>query len=253
MYIHVLLRSLKYQIMKQGTQILHQADTRGKANHGWLNSHHSFSFGGYHDPARMHFGVLRVLNDDTVAAGMGFGKHPHDNMEIISIPTSGDLKHQDSMGNETIIKQGDIQVMSAGTGISHSEMNANKNKEVRFFQVWLFPNKKNVSPRYGQYTIEESKMHNHLLQVLSPNENEEGVWVHQDAWFSIGNLDAGFETVYQVKRMENGVYAFVIEGDVTINGQPLNRRDGLGILDTDIISVKADSNAKLLLMDVPMA
>ncbi|MES2647367.1 MAG: pirin family protein [Bacteroidota bacterium] len=239
--------------MKQGTQILHKAGTRGKANHGWLNSYHSFSFGGYHDPARMHFGVLRVLNDDTVAAGMGFGTHPHDNMEIISIPTSGDLKHQDSMGNKTIIKQGDIQVMSAGSGISHSEMNANKDKEVRFFQVWLFPNKKNVSPRYGQYTIDEGKMHNQLFQVLSPDETGEGVWIHQDAWFSIGNLDAGFETDYQVKRKGNGVYAFVIEGDVTINGQSLNRRDGLGISGTDTISVKADSTAKLLLMDVPMA
>jgi redox-sensitive bicupin YhaK (pirin superfamily) len=238
--------------MKTGTQILHKADSRGKANHGWLNSFHSFSFGGYYDPARSHFGVLRVLNDDTVAAGMGFGKHPHDNMEIISIPTSGDLKHKDSMGNETVIKQGDIQVMSAGTGIAHSEMNANSNKEVRFFQIWLFPNKKNVQPRYGQYSIDEAKMHNQLLQVLSPDENEEGVWIHQDAWFSMGDLDQGFETTYRVKRTGNGVYVFVIEGDATINGQALNRRDGLGINDTDTLSIKADSHARLLLMDIPV-
>jgi len=238
--------------MKTGTQILHKADTRGKANHGWLNSFHSFSFGGYYDPARSHFGVLRVLNDDTVAAGMGFGKHPHDNMEIISIPTSGDLKHKDSMGNETVIKQGDIQVMSAGTGIAHSEMNANTNKEVRFFQIWLFPNKKNVQPRYGQYTIDEAKMHNRLLQVLSPDEKEEGVWIHQDAWFSMGNLDQGFETTYRVKGNGNGVYVFVIEGDATVNGQALNRRDGLGVKDTDTLSIKADSHARLLLMDVPV-
>lgn len=238
--------------MKQGLQVLHKAATRGKANHGWLNSYHSFSFGGYYDPARTHFGVLRVLNDDTVAAGMGFGKHPHDNMEIISIPTSGDLKHQDSMGNQTIIKQGDIQVMSAGTGIAHSEMNANADKEVRFFQIWLMPNKKNVTPRYGQYSIDEAKMHNQFLQVLSPDEKGEGVWIHQNAWFSLGNLDKDFEITYQVKRPGNGVYAFVIEGDVTINGQPLNRRDGLGIKETEIFTIKADSNARLLLMDIPV-
>lgn len=238
--------------MKTETTILHKAATRGHANHGWLNSFHTFSFANYYDPARTHFGALRVLNDDTVAAGMGFGKHPHDNMEIISIPTSGDLKHKDSMGNETIIKQGDIQIMSAGTGIAHSEMNANSDKEVRFFQIWLFPNKKNVQPRYGQYTIDEAKMRNNLLQVLSPNENEEGVWIHQDAWFSMGDLDENFETTYKVKSEHNGVYAFVIEGDVTINDVKLNRRDGLGIKDTDTLRIKADSRTKLLLMDVPV-
>lgn len=230
----------------------HKADTRGRANHGWLNSFHSFSFGGYYDPSRMQFGTLRVLNDDTVAAGMGFGKHPHDNMEIISIPTFGDLKHKDSMGNETVIKEGDIQIMSAGTGIAHSEMNANSNKEVRFFQIWILPNKKNVAPRYDQYTIDVNKMHNNLLQVLSPNAGEEGVWIHQDAWFSMGQLDEGFETTYNVKKAGNGVYAFVIEGDVTINGQSLNRRDGLGIEDAETLDIKADSGARLLLMEIPM-
>ncbi len=143
--------------------VLHKANSRGHANHGWLNSYHTFSFAGYYDPARMHFGVLRVLNDDTVAAGMGFGTHPHENMEIISIPLSGDLKHKDSLGNEAIIQQGDIQVMSAGTGISHSEMNANHDKEVKFLQIWVFPNKKNVEPRYDQLTMDESKMKNHFL------------------------------------------------------------------------------------------
>ncbi|MCU0404361.1 MAG: pirin family protein [Chitinophagaceae bacterium] len=231
---------------------IHRAGTRGHANHGWLNSYHSFSFAGYYNPERMHFGALRVLNDDTVAAGMGFGKHPHDNMEIISIPTFGDLKHKDSMGNETIIKEGDIQIMSAGTGIAHSEMNANTNKEVRFFQIWIFPDKKNVEPRYDQYTINVNKMHNNLLQVLSPNPEEEGVWIHQDAWFSMGNLDKGFETSYTLKKAGNGVYAFVIEGDVTINGQSLNRRDGMGIEDAETLDIKADTQARLLLMDVPM-
>lgn len=231
---------------------LHRADTRGHANHGWLNSYHTFSFAGYYNPSRIHFGALRVLNDDTVAAGMGFGKHPHDNMEIISIPTFGDLRHKDSMGNEAIIRQGDIQVMSAGTGIAHSEMNANRDQEVRFFQIWVFPNRKNVEPRYDQQTIDQSKLHNNLLQVLSPNPDDEGVWIYQDAWFSMGNLDAGFTTDYSLKKTGNGVYAFVIEGDVTINGQTLNRRDGLGIENVDKLEIKADSHATLLLMEVPV-
>lgn len=231
---------------------LHRAETRGHANHGWLNSFHSFSFAGYYNPERMHFGALRVLNDDTVAAGMGFGKHPHDNMEIISIPTFGDLKHRDTLGNETIIKQGDIQVMSAGSGIAHSEMNANNDKEVRFFQIWLFPNKKNVEPRYGQHTMDTEKMHNKLLQVLSPNPEEEGVWIHQEAWFYLGELDMGFKTTYSLKKAGNGVYAFVIEGEVTINGERLFRRDGLGIEGVTSLEIKADSATRLLLMEVPM-
>lgn len=232
--------------------VLHKAATRGHANHGWLNSYHSFSFAGYYNPERIHFGALRVLNDDSVAAGMGFGTHPHDNMEIISIPLNGDLKHKDSMGNEAIIKQGDIQVMSAGTGISHSEMNANKDKEVKFLQIWVFPNKKNVQPRYGQNTLDESKMKNNLLQVLSPNADDEGVWIHQDAWFSLGNLEKGITKEYKLKETNNGVYAFVLEGDVTINGESLNKRDGLGISETDTLSITADSDARLLLMEVPM-
>lgn len=233
-------------------KVLHKATTRGHANHGWLNSYHSFSFAGYYNPERIHFGALRVLNDDTVAAGMGFGTHPHDNMEIISIPLSGDLRHKDSMGNETVIKQGDIQAMSAGTGIAHSEMNANKDKDVQFLQIWVFPNKKNVQPRYGQITIDESKMKNNLLQVLSPNADDEGVWIHQDAWFSLGNLEKGITTTYTLKGTDSGVYAFVLEGDVTINGESLNKRDGLGISETDTLHITADADARLLLMEVPM-
>lgn len=231
---------------------LHKADSRGHANHDWLNSYHSFSFGGYYQPDRIHFGALRVLNDDTVAAGMGFGTHPHDNMEIISIPTFGDLRHRDNTGNDAIIRQGDIQVMSAGTGIAHSEMNANRDKEVRFFQIWIFPNQKNVAPRYDQYSMDTARLHNNLLQVLSPHAHDEGVWIHQDAWFHLGHLDAGFSTRYQLKQTGNGVYAFVIEGDVTINGQALNRRDGLGIENTETLDIVANSQAQLLLMEVPM-
>lgn len=231
---------------------IHRAVTRGHSNHGWLNSFHSFSFGGYYNPNRMHFGALRVINDDIVAPGMGFGKHPHDNMEIVSIPTFGALKHKDSMGNETVINAGDIQIMSAGTGIAHSEMNANNDKEVRFFQIWLSPNKKNVEPRYGQFTLDKTKMHNRLLQVLGPEKSDEGVWAHQEAWFSMGQLDAGFETEYTLKKNGNGVYAFVIEGDVTIAGQVLTERDGLGIEELGTIDIKAGSNARILLMEVPM-
>ncbi len=171
--------------------IIHKADTRGNANFGWLNSYHTFSFGHYFEPSRTHFGALRVLNDDTVAAGMGFGTHPHDNMEIISIPLEGDLEHQDSMGNKTVIKHGDVQVMSAGTGVSHSEYNKNQDKQVKFLQIWVFPNKRNVTPRYDQITLHETDRRNKFQQILSPNANDEGIWIHQDAWFHLGKFDEG--------------------------------------------------------------
>lgn len=233
--------------------VLHKADTRGHANHGWLNSHHSFSFANYYHPERMHFGVLRVLNDDVVAPGRGFGTHPHDNMEIISIPLEGDLEHKDSMGNTTVIRQGDIQVMSAGTGVMHSEYNKKTDQEVRFLQIWLFPNKKDVTPRYDQISIQDQDLKNQLTQILSPNPDDAGVWINQNAWFHLGNLDKGFATNYQVKDPKNGVYVFVLEGNITVNDQPLQKRDGFGIWDTDQLSIKADSQAKVLLMDVPMA
>lgn len=233
--------------------VLHKANTRGHANHGWLNSYHTFSFAGYYDPERVHFGALRVLNDDTVAGGMGFGTHPHDNMEIISIPTFGDLEHQDSMGNKQVIRQGDVQVMSAGTGIQHSEKNKNHDKEVKFFQIWVFPNKRNVQPRYDQQSFTDSDKHNRLLTVASPlGSNDGGVQIHQDAWFSLGKLDKDFLTTYTLRNKNNGVYAFVMEGDITINGQPLNRRDGLAISEAEQLSIKADSDAQLLLMEVPL-
>ena len=232
--------------------VLYKAETRGHANHGWLNSHHSFSFANYHNPERMHFGVLRVLNDDQVSAGKGFGTHPHDNMEIISIPLEGDLEHKDNMGNETVIREGDIQVMSAGTGVFHSEYNRNKDKEVKFLQIWLFPKTKNVSPRYDQVSIRDIEKKNEFYQVLSPNQDDEGVWIHQDAWFHLGNLDSGIQKEYEIKKGGNGVYVFVLEGDVSIEDQDLNKRDGFGIWNTDKIKIKANSNAKVLLMEVPM-
>lgn len=234
--------------------VLHKAATRGRANHGWLNSYHTFSFANYQNPERVHFGALRVLNDDTVAAGMGFGTHPHDNMEIISIPLEGDLEHKDSMGNTAVIRKGDIQIMSAGTGISHSEYNKNKDKLTKFLQIWVFPNKRNVTPRYDQITLNEADRHNKLQQVLSPNADDEGVWINQDAWFHMGKFDEGFATEYNFKKKGNGVYAFVLKGDITIGNIALNERDGLGIWDTDAIKITANSqDAEVLLMEVPMA
>jgi redox-sensitive bicupin YhaK (pirin superfamily) len=238
--------------VKTMKSILHKANTRGHANHGWLDSHHTFSFANYYNPERMNFGVLRVLNDDVVQGGRGFGTHPHDNMEIISIPLQGDLEHKDSMGNKAIIKQGDVQVMSAGTGVYHSEYNKNKDDEVRFLQIWMFPNRKNVQPRYDQITLEKGKGKNDFQQILSPDPNDDGVWAHQNAWFSIGEFEDGIETTYNLKDSKNGVYAFVLEGEVNIEGQELGKRDGLGLWDIETISVKATKKAKVLLMDVPM-
>ncbi|NCI45070.1 pirin family protein [Sediminibacterium soli] len=231
--------------------ILHKAATRGHANHGWLNSYHTFSFAGYHDPERMHFGALRVLNDDTVAKGMGFGKHPHDNMEIVSIPLSGDLHHNDSTGRDKIIRQGDVQIMSAGSGIAHSEMNANSDRDVKFLQVWVFPKEKNIAPRYEQKSFAHEDRKNSIATVVAPDDDS-AVWINQDAWFSLADLSAGNEIGYTLHKNGNGIYVFVLEGDVTVNGQALNKRDGLGITGADTISIKADSEAQLLFIDVPM-
>ncbi|MCJ7715051.1 MAG: pirin family protein [Anaerolineales bacterium] len=233
--------------------VLHKADTRGRANHGWLDSYHTFSFANYHNPERMHFGVLRVLNDDRVAAGQGFGTHPHDNMEIISIPLEGDLEHRDSMGNVAVIKKGDVQVMSAGTGITHSEYNKNSDQEVKFLQIWVFPNKKGVDPRYDQISLKEIQKENQFYQVLSPNKEDQGVWIHQEAWFHLGELTRNASTSYSFKKESNGVYAFVLQGEVEIEEQYLETRDGFGIWDTKEIQVKALSQSRVLLMEVPMS
>ncbi len=232
--------------------VLHKADTRGHANHGWLDSHHTFSFANYYNPERMSFGVLRVLNDDRVDSGKGFGKHPHDNMEIISIALEGDLEHKDSMGNTAVIKKGDIQVMSAGTGISHSEYNRNEDQLTKFLQIWVLPNKKNVTPRYDQISLNANDRYNKLQQVLSPNANDEGVWINQDAWFHMGDFDKDFQTNYTIKKKGNGVYAFILNGDVEINGHALSTRDGIGIWDVEALHIKANSQASILLMEVPM-
>jgi redox-sensitive bicupin YhaK (pirin superfamily) len=231
----------------------HAADSRGAANHGWLQSYHTFSFANYYNPARVHFGTLRVLNDDTVSGGMGFGQHPHDNMEIISIPLSGDLEHKDSMGNTTVIRHGDIQVMSAGTGIYHSEYNHSKEETVKFLQIWVFPNKKNVTPRYDQVTLNVADRHNQLQQILSPYPEDAGVWIHQDAWFHLGKFDQDIQANYTINKAGNGVYAFVLSGSFEIDGHTVATRDGLGIRDAEAFDLKAlTSDAEILLMEVPM-
>jgi len=233
--------------------ILHKADTRGSADWGWLQAKHSFSFANYYNPDRMNFGVLRVLNDDIIAAGRGFSTHPHDNMEIVTIPLFGDLEHKDSMGNGSVIKQYDLQHMSAGTGILHSEFNPNKDKEARTLQIWLFPKESNINPKYHQQSFIPKDRVNKLQFVVSPDPAKYGgIYVHQDAWFSMGSFKKGYDTKYNVQKTGNGVYAFVIEGDVTINGQALNKRDALGIWNVKELKIKADSQAELLLMDVPM-
>ena len=232
--------------------VLHKSETRGSANHGWLEAKHTFSFAKYHDPNRNNFGVLRVLNDDIVAGGMGFGTHPHNNMEIITIPLEGDLAHKDSIGNAETIKFGDIQVMSAGSGLEHSEFNPNREQRTNLLQIWIFPNKQNVAPRYQQITLDVVDRNNKLQQVLSPNPSDAGVWIHQDAWFHMANLTAGTKVDYAIKKQGNGLYIFVIKGTVKIGDQPLENRDGLGIWDFENIEITATDDAEILLVEVPM-
>jgi redox-sensitive bicupin YhaK (pirin superfamily) len=231
--------------------VLHKANTRGFTFYGWLNSRHSFSFANYYNPERMGFGALRVLNDDIVDAAMGFGSHPHDNMEIISIPLEGDLEHSDSMGNKSIIKQGDVQVMSAGTGIFHSEYNKNDDRRVAFLQIWIKPDLLNVKPRYNQISLNIADRHNQWQQIVAPHANNNGLWIHQNAWLYLANFDKDFSTSYRLKEKNNGVYVFVINGQVSVDNYALARRDGLGIWDSDEFWIKADSDTEILLIEVP--
>jgi len=233
-------------------KVIDKADTRGHANHGWLDSHHTFSFARYHNPQRMGFGLLRVINDDVVAPGMGFGAHAHDNMEIISIPLSGALEHQDSTGNKKVIYTNDVQIMSAGSGLKHSEYNHSKTEKVNFLQIWVLPKEENITPRYEQKTFNPEDRQNQLQTVVSPEKDGENIWINQDAWFSLGSLKSGFSEAYKMHKPGNGVYAFVLEGDVEIDGEKLSKRDGIGISETDTVSIKATSDAEILLMEVPM-
>ncbi len=231
--------------------VVHKADSRGLANHGWLKSRHTFSFAGYYNPERVHFGALRVLNDDQVAGGQGFGTHPHDNMEIISIPLQGDLEHKDSTGRNEVIKQGDVQIMSAGTGISHSEFNHNRDKDVHFLQIWVFPKERDIEPVYGQKTFLPEDRINKWQTVVSPTDKS-ALWINQDSTFSLANLEEGTELEYEVKQPGNGVYFFVLNGEVEAAGEKLDSRDAVGVSEVDSFKVKAGSKAEVLAIEVPM-
>lgn len=233
--------------------VFHAADTRGHANHGWLNAHHSFSFASWYDPSRIHFGVLRVLNDDIVRGGTGFGKHPHDNMEIISVILDGEIGHRDSMGHEESIKVDEVQVMSAGTGIEHSEYNHLKDHPLNLLQIWIFPKRRDVEPRYDQRAFEPKERENQLQMLVSPIDNDDaGLKIHQDAWIYRTKLDAGKSLKHRLHNENNGVYAFVIDGNVSIEGQELNKRDALGISETGEITLDAKAGSDVLLIEVPM-
>lgn len=229
----------------------HPAHSRGQADHGWLKTHHTFSFANYYDPARIHFGALRVINDDDIAGGMGFGMHPHENMEIITVPLAGALAHRDSLGCSGTIEAGEIQVMSAGTGIRHSEFNARENENVQLLQIWVFPKIKNVEPRYQQIQLKSENMHNRFGFIVTPTPSEDAAWVHQDAWFSLGNFEFASTQIYQLQQANHGVYIFMIEGEAEVEGQKLQRRDGLGIWNVANFEIKIQPNSKILLMEVP--
>ena len=234
-------------------KVIHKAENRGYADHGWLKAKHSFSFANYYNPSQMHFGVLRVLNDDEVAPGKGFGTHPHDNMEIITIPLEGALEHKDSMGNHGVLKFGDVQVMSAGSGVMHSEFNASKDKRVKLFQIWLFPDKENVKPRYDQVSLNIDDRKNKLQLIVSPDTEKGSLWIHQQAWFSIGDFDKGCTVSYDIRKKGNGVYAMIVKGEFSINDQKLKERDAIGIWNTDKLEIVSETDgAEILLMDIPM-
>lgn len=232
--------------------LIHKSETRGHANHGWLDTYHTFSFGMYHDSSRMHFGMLRVLNDDIVIGGAGFGKHGHDNMEIISIPLKGSLAHTDSTGNEGIISTSDVQIMSAGTGIMHAEYNASESELVNFLQLWIFPKERNIKPRYDQMRFDHDKLKNQLCPIVSNNPSIEALRINQDASLYLGEFDESNIVKHQMASTKHGVYVFVIEGMVTISGQELQRRDGMGIQDEESVLMHIASNSKILLIEVPV-
>ncbi|TWP30013.1 pirin family protein [Apibacter muscae] len=233
--------------------ILFPSDSRGHANHGWLNTYHSFSFANYFHPDRINFGALRVLNDDSIAGGKGFGSHPHSNMEIITIPLSGSIQHQDSMGHTEVIKPGEVQVMSAGKGIVHSEFNADNVNELKLFQIWILPNEKDVVPRYDQKSFNFS-VKNEWISIVSPkNFKDANLWIHQEAWLHLGYFDKDFNVEYYLNKSDNGIYLMVIEGSFSVNGQNLNARDAIGIWEAGFVTIQATSkNSRILLIEVPM-
>jgi hypothetical protein len=233
--------------------IVHPSNERGSANHGWLRAKHSFSFSSWYDPNKVQFGALRVLNDDVIAPNMGFGTHPHDNMEIITIPLSGSISHQDSMGNGSVVHTGEIQVMSAGSGVQHSEYNPDPSAELSLFQIWILPNKRNVEPRYDQLPYDLSEEKNQFVQVVGPNPSDKGTWIHQNAWIHLAEINTKTSLTYQMKQSGNGVYIMIIEGSAEIGSEFLNKRDAIGVWDTDSIEIKTNSSSKLIAIEVPMS
>ncbi len=231
---------------------IHRADSRGLADHGWLKSRHTFSFANYHNPERVRFGLLRVLNDDIVEPGEGFGTHPHDNMEIISIPLKGALAHKDSEGNEHVINTGDVQIMSAGSGLYHSEYNASKKDPVNFLQIWVFPKERDIKPRYDQKTFSEKERENKLQLVVSPEKNGNALWINQDAYFSLSDLSAGKSVNYSIKHNGNALYLFVLKGNIKTAGEELSQRDAIGIEDIKDIEISAKTDSEILLIEVPL-
>ena len=234
-------------------EILDKNESRGLADHGWLVSRHTFSFADYHNPQRMKFGLLRVINDDIVKPSMGFGTHPHENMEIVSIPLTGSLRHQDSMGNQHVINAGEVQIMSAGSGLTHSEYNNSDKDDVNFLQIWVFPKERDIEPRYGQKYFDRTDRQNRFQVLVSPEASEEEIWINQAAWFSMADLEAGKQISYQKHHNNSGVYFFVIEGKLEVNGNAIDRRDGLGLVQGESFSVRAESDAQLLVIEVPMS
>jgi redox-sensitive bicupin YhaK (pirin superfamily) len=232
--------------------ILFKAADRGTADYGWLKPNYYFSFAQYYDNTKVHFGLLRVLNDDFIGGGGSFPTHPHDNMEIVTIPFTGAVKHKDSTGGEGIIQAGDIQIMSAGTGVQHSEANASATEPVTLFQVWIFPKERNIIPRYDQKTFDVTERANKWQTVVSPINADSALWINQDARFSLTNLQAGAAINYTNAFKKNGVFLVVINGTVEINGQQLNKRDALGISETENFTVKALEDAELLAIEIPM-
>jgi len=236
-------------------KIIHKASNRGKANYGWLDANYSFSFSNYYDPEKVNFGALRVLNDDTVQGAMGFATHPHDNMEIITIPLKGTMKHRDSTGNKFIeLHTGEVQVMSAGTGLMHSEMNNSPSEEVNLFQIWIFPDKNDVEPRYDQREFDLSERKNKLQVLVSSIDDDvkNTLKIHQDALISRIDLDENTSFSYTLKSENHGLYVMVAEGEINIDNEILGKRDAIGISEAKSINIKAKTASELLFIEVPM-
>lgn len=234
-------------------KILHRSEDRGQANHGWLNARHSFSFANYYNPEKMNFGLLRVFNDDHIDAGMGFGTHPHDNMEIVTIPLNGSLQHKDSMGTSSIITNGEVQIMSAGTGVTHSEFNSSADEDLQLFQLWVFPKEKNIKPRYDQRKFDALDKVNTFTTVVSPNESDNAMWINQDAFFTLGSFNINEKAEYKIKHPGNGAFVMIIEGKAEVDAEHLNKRDAIGIWETESIKFDFKDDTKLLIVEVPMA